>query len=44
MLSLRDYGCAWSGACGKEALPRETIRAALEWGVNLAVLGAQSSA
>jgi hypothetical protein len=36
--SMRDYGCAWAGACGKDVFPRETIRAALEWGVNLAVL------
>jgi len=44
VFSLRDYGCAWSGACGKESVPRETIRASLEWGVNLAVLSVQSPA
>ena len=42
--SMRDYGCAWSGACGKDVFPRETIRAALEWGVNLAVLSVQPAA
>jgi hypothetical protein len=41
VLSQRDYCCAWSGACDKNALPRETVRASLEWGVNLAVASVQ---
>jgi len=40
--SLRDYGCAWSGACGKDTLPRETVRSALEWGVNVAIASVQA--
>jgi hypothetical protein len=40
--SLRDYGCAWSGACGKDTLPRETVRSALEWGVNVAIASVQT--
>jgi hypothetical protein len=39
--SLRDYGCAWSGSCGKDVLPRETVRSALEWGVNVALASVQ---
>ena len=38
---MRDYGCAWSGACGKDTLPRETVRSALEWGVNVAIASVQ---
>jgi hypothetical protein len=41
VLSGRDYGCAWTGVCEKKALPRETVRAALEWGVNLAIASVQ---
>jgi Domain of unknown function (DUF4159) len=41
VFSQRDYGCAWSSACEKTVLPRETVRAALEWGVNLAVASVQ---
>jgi hypothetical protein len=41
VVSQRDYGCAWSGAWEKKVLPRETVRTALEWGVNLAVLSVQ---
>jgi hypothetical protein len=37
VLSQRDYACAWSGICQNDALPRETVRAALEWGVNVAI-------
>ena len=44
VLSQRDYGCAWSGICEKNALPRETVRAALEWGVNLAIASVQPPA
>jgi len=41
VLSQRDYGCAWSGTCEKTALSRETVRASLEWGVNLAIASVQ---
>jgi hypothetical protein len=41
VLSQRDYGCAWSGTCEKTALPRETVRASLEWGVNIAIASVQ---
>jgi hypothetical protein len=41
VLSQRDYGCAWSGACEKTALSRETVRASLEWGINLAIASVQ---
>jgi len=44
VLSMRDYGCAWSGSCGKNVLPRETIRASLEWGVNIAIAAVQAAA
>jgi hypothetical protein len=44
VLSQRDYCCAWSGACEKTALARETVRAALEWGVNLAIASTQPPA
>lgn len=44
VLSQRDYGCAWSGSCEKGGLPRETVRAALEWGVNIAVASVQPPA
>jgi len=40
--SQRDYGCAWSGVCGKDTLPRETVRSALEWGVNVAIASVQA--
>jgi hypothetical protein len=39
--SMRDYGCAWSGMCGNDVLPRETVRSALEWGVNVAISSVQ---
>jgi hypothetical protein len=35
----RDYGCAWSGGGGGKNLSREIIRAALEFGTNIAVFG-----
>ncbi len=41
VFSMRDYGCAWAGACGKSLVPRETIRGALEWGVNVAIASVQ---
>ena len=41
VLSQRDYGCAWGGTCEKNGLPRETVRASLEWGVNLAIASVQ---
>jgi hypothetical protein len=44
VLSQRDYGCAWSGGCDKKGLSRETVRAALEWGVNLAIASVQPPA
>ena len=34
-----DYGCAWKGGSDKENLSREMIRAALEFGTNIAVFG-----
>jgi hypothetical protein len=37
VLTTADYGCAWAGGPRDRPLPRETIRAALELGVNLAV-------
>jgi hypothetical protein len=40
VLSERDYGCAWAAnGAGKAALSRETVRSALEFGVNLAIAG-----
>jgi hypothetical protein len=44
VLSQRDYGCAWAGTHEKKPLPRETVRTALEWGVNLAVASLQPPA
>ncbi len=43
VISSCDYGCAWAGRRGKDTLPREQIRSALEFGVNvmLYVSGAQ---
>jgi len=41
IVSTRDYGCAWSGSCGKSTIPREVIRGALEWGVNVALASVQ---
>jgi Domain of unknown function (DUF4159) len=41
VLSERDYGCAWAGFGGKATLSRETVRSALEWGVNLAIASVQ---
>ena len=37
VISSRDYGCAWAGRHGKQAVSREQIRSALEFGVNVAV-------
>jgi len=37
VISARDYGCAWAGRHAKQALSREEIRSALEFGVNVAV-------
>jgi hypothetical protein len=39
VLTTADYGCAWQGASAEHALSRETIRAALELGTNVAVYG-----
>jgi hypothetical protein len=36
VLSPRDYGCAWAGHHGDQALQREQIRSALEFAVNVA--------
>lgn len=41
VLSTVDYGCAWQGGAADKPLPRETIRAALELGVNVAVYARQ---
>ncbi|HVC33884.1 MAG TPA: DUF4159 domain-containing protein [Chloroflexota bacterium] len=41
VLSTVDYGCAWQGGSSEKPLPRETIRAALELGVNAAVYARQ---
>jgi hypothetical protein len=41
VLTTADYGCAWAGGRTDQALPRETIRAALELGVNVAVYARQ---
>jgi hypothetical protein len=41
VLSSSDYGCAWQGGPHDQALGRERIRAALEFGVNVAVFGQQ---
>lgn len=35
--SGRDYGCAWQGGRADRPLPRELIRGALEFGVNVAI-------
>jgi len=37
VISGRDYGCAWAGRHAKQALSREEIRSALEFGVNIAI-------
>ena len=42
LLSTWDYGCAWCGGSPDRPLPRETIRAAIELGANLAVYAAQA--
>jgi hypothetical protein len=45
VLSERDYGCAWSAnSAGKTPLSRDTVRSALEFGVNLAIAGIQPAA
>ncbi|HEX5416463.1 MAG TPA: DUF4159 domain-containing protein [Chloroflexota bacterium] len=41
ILTTADYGCAWTGGHGEDALPRDTVRAALELGVNVAVFARQ---
>ena len=41
ILSTVDYGCAWQGGASDKPLPRETVRAALELGVNAAVFARQ---
>lgn len=41
IVSSSDYGCAWQGGPPDQALGRERIRAALEFGVNIAVYGQQ---
>ena len=41
VFSAADYGCVWAGGVGNEPVPRETIRAATELGVNLAALAHQ---
>jgi hypothetical protein len=41
VLSGADYGCAWQGGTDEEPLPRQAIREALEFGVNLAVYARQ---
>jgi hypothetical protein len=41
ILSTSDYGCAWQGGPRNQPLGRERIRAALEFGVNVAVFGQQ---
>jgi hypothetical protein len=37
VLTTADYGCAWAGGPADQPLPRESVRAALELGVNAAV-------
>jgi len=41
ILSTADYGCAWQGGTPDHPLPRETIRAALEFGTNVLVYARQ---
>jgi hypothetical protein len=41
VLTTADYGCAWTGGHGEDALPRDTVRAALELGVNAAIFARQ---
>ncbi len=41
VLTTADYGCSWVGGRSDAALPRETVRSALELGVNVAVYGRQ---
>jgi hypothetical protein len=36
LYSGSDYGCAWRGGHTSQPLPRETIRAAFEFGANIA--------
>lgn len=36
ILNPNDYGCCWQGGSSGHPLPRETIRAAMEFGVNVA--------
>jgi len=43
VVSTRDYACAWSGLCNLAPLAREGIRSALEFGVNLGVLGSRGA-
>lgn len=44
IISPRDYGCAWAGGRPNQPLPREQIRSALEFGVNIAVCAASAGA
>jgi hypothetical protein len=39
VLTTADYGCAWQGGSAEHALSRETVRASLELGTNIAVYG-----
>jgi len=41
ILTTADYGCTWTGGHGDDALPRDTVRAALQLGVNAAVFARQ---
>jgi hypothetical protein len=43
VISSRDYGCAWAGRHGKQALSREQTRSALEFGVNVAVCASRGA-
>lgn len=42
IISSRDYGCAWAGRHDAKALPRELIRSAIEFGVNVAICASPS--
>ena len=43
LISPRDYGCAWSGRRGEQALQRDQIRSALEFGVNVGICASRTT-
>ena len=43
LISPRDYGCAWSGRRGDQALQRDQIRSALEFAVNVGICASRTT-